>query len=153
MVTLCASDEREGSTRRRHGVCLTGRSGGRAGHAQKLFLVRAGRVAARSKIDSEVTQMALIRWSVLVAFAGLTFACSSNTQPGNTINAKTDTYVGAGGGGGLGGGSAASGPVMCFSNCNVGGAGNSTATGSGGIQQVCGGQAFKAEPAPVDMYI
>src|SRR5678809_1561205 len=110
-------------------------------HAARDF-GRAVRVASRVKLDSEVREMALIRWSVLVAVAGLTFACSSSTQPGNTIGAP-DINKGAGGNTGLGG---VGGDVMCFSNCNASGAvmgAGATMTGAGGIMQVCGGQAVK----------
>jgi hypothetical protein len=104
--------------------------------------------------NSEVRPMTLKRWTSLIGIAGacLGFGCGSTTQGGNNF-----TAVATGGDMGAGNGTGAGGDTGLF-----GGNGGSTSagagTGAGGVglppgTPVCGGQAFKAEPMPVDMYI
>ncbi len=95
--------------------------------------------------------MALRRWTVLVAMATAAWAgaCSSNnTSGGSTIRPVDLMNAGAGGASTID--TSAGGTMVLFGS---GAAGTTGMTGAGGVMNVCGEQAFKAEPAPVDMYI
>ncbi|HEX4336967.1 MAG TPA: vWA domain-containing protein [Polyangiaceae bacterium] len=63
-----------------------------------------------------------------------------------------DLSKGTGGAAGAGVDDGAGGGVI-FGGTGGSVTGAAAATGAGGVQNVCGGQAFKAEAAPVDMYI
>jgi hypothetical protein len=95
--------------------------------------------------------MALRRWTALLAMttASASSACSSKTTSGgDTIN-MTDLGTGGGGGGGAAGSDGAGGMPIIITNNSAGNAG----AAANPLAKVCGGQAFEAEPAPVDMYI
>jgi hypothetical protein len=95
--------------------------------------------------------MALRWWNLLLGITGFCVACSSKTVGGSQIGGSD---LSKGGGGAAGADNAGAGALM-FGTGTGGttlGAG-ATATGTGGVTNVCGSRAFKAEPAPVDMYI
>ena len=91
--------------------------------------------------------MALRRWTALVAMTTVTAvaACSSSTTEGGNKISANDLAKGMAGGG-ASGADTSSGPTLV----TMGGA-----TGTLGTPptMVCGGQAFKAEAVPVDMYV
>jgi hypothetical protein len=97
--------------------------------------------------------MALRQLAGLFGFAGLVgavgafAACSSSTTGGSHISI-TD---GAGGTASAGGGPASDAGGAFTIGGSAGGA--SGAAGAPPIMNLCGGHAFKAEPAPVDLYI
>jgi hypothetical protein len=96
--------------------------------------------------------MALRRWTALVAMATVAAvsACSSKTDSGGgTINATDLKGMGGGGAAGADNSAAAPGLIITGSAGTAGSGSGLTAPPT----TVCGGQAFKAEPEPVDMYI
>jgi hypothetical protein len=76
-------------------------------------------------------------------------ACSSKTNGSGSGFSPTDLGSGMAGGGGAAGTDNGAGGAFIITNNSAGNAG----AGISPLTAVCGGQAFKAEPAPVDIYI